>query len=635
MRTFLKFLVPAAAVMSILISCKQADTTAPLTPSALSDVHIADYFWAPRIQQWSTTTTNYLFDKFEGKDVPENIASEWAYTDAFRNFDRVAAGERDCGEHAGYPWYDGLIYEMIRAAADFQQQKPDAQIQERIDGYIKRIAAAQEENGYLNTYTQLVENGHRWGENGGKLRWQHDLYNAGALVDAGVHYFNATGKRELLDVAIKIADLICDYIGWAPKHDIVPGHALPEEAFVSLYELTGEQKYLDMTRFWIDARGTSHPGLDSDYAQDRVPVRELQALEGHAVRASLLMDGVTDYTRVSGDTTYTATCKRLWDNMVGRKMLLTGAIGSVAYDEGFGEDYFLPVDSYAETCAGVGLAFYSHQMHLLDIDGKYMDELERALYNNVLGGIGFSGTEFTYINPLNATNAGRWGWHSCPCCPPMFLKLMSALPSMIYSTAGKDIYVNLYIGNKATVGENVGLTMSDGYTRDGKVLIDLNPAKAGKFSVKLRIPGWARSCENPYGLYSSSVDGAVVIKVNGKVVDASVDYGYATVRRRWKAGDTIEISFPIEPRYVTANEKTGMEGMSAIALGPFVYCLEDTDNPDLEVVRIGGAMKAAYRPDVLGGVQVVTGDGFTAIPCYSFGNRSAVSSYKIWNNNNN
>jgi len=614
--------------LTVLYGC--SGNTPAVRPASAESVKIVDSFWSPRMEQWSGKTVNYLFDKFEGRDILPGQMYGWPLTDAFANFDRVAAGERDCGEHAGFPWFDGLIYETIRAAADFQYQYPSEEIQQRIDSYVKRIAAAQESDGYINTYTQMVENGHRWGENGGRLRWQHELYNAGALVDAGVHYYNATGKRDLLDVAIKEADLICNYIGWAPKHDIVPGHALPEEAFISLFETTGDRKYLDQTRFWIDARGSRHPGLDCEYAQDRVPVRELTSLEGHAVRATLLMDGVADYCRVSGDTTYFSTCKRLWDNMVGRKMLLTGSVGSIAADEKFGDDYFLPVDAYAETCAGVGLAFYSWQMHLLDRNGKYIDELERALYNNVLGGISLSGTEFTYVNPLNADNVSRWTWNGCPCCPPMFLKLMSALPSMIYSTCGDDVFVNLYIGSVFDYGSST-ITVDDSYVRDGKVTVNVDPRKSRRFALNLRCPGWARSCENPFGLYRSDTGTYPVVRVNGvemKISDAGD--GYFRIERKWKKGDTVEIAFQMEPRYITAEEKTGLSGKCAIGYGPFIYCVENVDNPDLDEVRFGGAMNLECHPDLFDGIALVKSGNFTAIPYFAMGNRSGRSSYRIW-----
>ena len=419
-----------------------------LTPVPIRQVFVDDEFWSPKRKVWQEVTIRDCFAKFESDRGG-----------AINNFDKVRDGQT--GGHAGDPWMDGLVYEMIRGASDFLLSHPDPALEKQLDGYIARITAAAAINphGYINTYTQLMEPGHEWGLNGGLQIWQHEIYNLGALVDAGIHYYRATGKTALLVAGVRISNYMSEYMGPSPKKNIVPCHPLPEEALVRLYELFLEQPalktqlplpvnetaYLKLAEFWIETRGNNigKPDWEKDhreaeqfvrnqeygsgrpswgaYAQDDASVFEQQNIHGHAVRATLLCTGIAAAARVNDEERYRQTAIRLWENMVYRRMHITGGVGAYANEEKFGPDYALPNDAYLETCAAVGAGFFHHNMNMAFGHSRYADELERTLYNGSLSGVSLHGDTYFYENPLEAgRDRVRWSWHECPCCPPMF-----------------------------------------------------------------------------------------------------------------------------------------------------------------------------------------------------------------------
>ena len=452
--------------------------------------------------------------------------------------------------------------------------------------------------------------------NGGDDNWQHDVYNAGAMVDAAVHYYRATGKTRLLQVATRLANHMADIMGPPPRKNVVPGHSLGEEALVKLYvlfrekpELTSrmpvpvdEPRYLRLAEFWIENRG-NHDGRKSygSYGQDHEPVLQQQTIEGHAVRATLLCAGLVAAAKVNGRADYLTAAQRLWENMVQRRMYVIGGLGAVAGHEGFGPDYVLPNNGYLETCAAIGAGFFHHNMNLALGDARYADELERVLYNAVLPGVSLRGDTYFYENPLEAgPNRTRWAWHGCPCCPPMFLKIMGALPGYIYAQDADSVYVNLFVGSRANLavnGTKLALRQITRYPWDGDVKIIVQPERAIEFALNVRLPGW---CAEPK------------LRVNGhSIAPIEKARGYARIQRKWKRGDELELTLPMPVQRLKAHPKVEADlGRVALQRGPLVYCLEATDNYGQVrnlVLPPDALLSARRRADLLGGVTVIQG----------------------------
>ena len=576
-----------------------------LNPVPIQQVVIQVDFWSPKLKVWREVTIADCFTKFENDRGG-----------AINNFDRVRDGQT--GGHAGPEWYDGLIYEMIRGSADFLASCPDAELEKRLDGYIDRIAAAaaKDPDGYLNTWTQLMAPTNRWGLNGGNDVQQHDVYNASAMVEAAVHYYRATGKTRLLQVATKLANHMADVMGPLPKQNIVPGHSLGEEALVKLYLLfrerpelksrmpvsVEEQRYLKLAEFWIENRG-NHEGRQSygAYAQDHKPVLQQETIEGHAVRATLLCAGLVAAATADEREDYLTAARRLWNNMVERRMYVIGGLGAVAGHEGFGPDYVLPNNGYLETCAAIGAGFFHENMNLAFADARYADELERVLYNGILSGVSLKGDTYFYENPLEAgKNRTRWEWHGCPCCPPMFLKIMGALPGYIYAQDQGGVYVNLFVGSQASLtvnGAKCIIRQTTRYPWEGAVRLAVEPERETEFAMNVRLPAW---CAEPQ------------LKVNGKPLPTFERVrGYACLQRKWRRGDRIDLALPMPVQRIKASPQVEADiGRVALQRGPIVYCLEAVDNGGQVrnlVIPPDAQLKAQYRADLLGGVTVITG----------------------------
>ncbi|HBP38741.1 MAG TPA: six-hairpin glycosidase, partial [Clostridiales bacterium] len=404
-------------------------------------VSIDDGFWSPKLKTLREITVDDVFTKLENSG-------------AMSNFDRVR--DEKTGGHAGAPWFDGLIYETICAASDFLESRDaDGQRLEKLDKYIGQIIDAQENDpdGFISTFTQLTCPENRWGENGGNALWQHDLFNAGCLVEAAVHYYLATGKADLLKAAVKFAGYLCEVMGYPPKKNIIPGHSLPEKALVELYRVLTDEpdlkmkyfpdvdanKFLELADFWISNRGQhkdrmNYPRYMGEYAQDHRPMLEQEEAVGHVVRATFLYNGLIAVAMATGKQQYFDISAKLWDNVTEKKLHLNGGVGAIHYEEKFGYEYQLPNNAYLETCAAIGLSFWGRNMNLAFADARYMDVVEMALYNGILSGVSLDGNKYFYLNPLISDGSHhRWDWHWCPCCPPMLLKIMSDLKSFIYS----------------------------------------------------------------------------------------------------------------------------------------------------------------------------------------------------------
>jgi DUF1680 family protein len=590
----------------------------PITAVPLTAVKLTQGFWAQRQQT----------------DVAVTIAHEMKEcedTGRIKNFELAAAalkGAKDGKFASRYAFDDSDVYKVIEAAAYALMLKPNPELEDALDVWIAKIAAAQEPDGYL--YTARTINPANPPRMSGKERWvnlqdSHELYVLGHMYEAAVAHFEATGKRNFLDIALKSADFIVKTFG--PGKDqlkLVPGHEEVELGLVKLYRLTGKKKYYDLAKFFIDQRGNSagHK-LYGTYAQDHKPVLEQDEAVGHAVRAAYLYSGVTDIAALSGETRYMAALDKIWDDVVSKKLYLTGGIGAAGGIEGFGPAYELAnATGYAETCATIAYALWNWRMALYHGDGKYMDLFERAAYNAFLSGSGMSGDLFFYPNPLASSGrAERTPWFSCACCPPNVARFIAQLGGFIYGVEGDKVYVNLYAqgtGNVKAAGKKIALEQTTDYPWSGDIKIKVAPeapAAAGTFTLMVRIPGWALGQPLPSDLYRYAEPPAEkpVVKVNGEAVALNLEKGYVPVAREWKTGDTVEISLPMPVHRVIANEKIKDDvGRVAVERGPIVYCAEWTDN-DGHVSNLTlddkAALAAEPRPEILNGVTVVTGEG--------------------------
>jgi DUF1680 family protein len=565
-----------------------ADGVGHLTAVPFQDVHIHDAFWTPRIKTNRTATIEANLHQCE-------------ITGRIKNF--AVAGKLEPGKHQGYLYNDSDVYKVIEGIAYTLTSDRDPKLEARTDAIIEKIAAAQQPDGYLNTYYTLVEPQKRWVN----IAHGHELYCAGHLMEAAVAYYQATGKRRLLDVACRLADHIDKTFG--PGRTVnTSGHEEIELALIKLSRVTGEKRYLDLARFFIDVRGRADQRrLHGEYAQDHKPVRDQRDVTGHAVRAMYLYSGMADLAALTGDKGLTTALDHIWHDVVDRKMYVTGGIGPSAHNEGFTVPYDLPNDSaYAETCAAIGMALWNHRMFLMTGDGKYADVLEREAYNGLLSGVALTGDRFFYVNPLGSKgNHHRVPWFDCSCCPTNIVRYVPGMGERVYARRGNDLWTVLYMSCTAAVplkDGKVKLSQETHYPWDGEVSITVEPDKAFPFALRLRVPGWCK--------------GAPEVFVNGEAVrDAKPDGGYVQVERTWKAGDVVRLILPMAVERVYAHPKVKADvGRAALQRGPVVYCLEGVDNGgrvrNLCLPR-AAKLAAEFHKDLLGGVTVVRGEALS------------------------
>ena len=567
-----------------------AQERAPLQPVPLTAVSFEDEFWAPRLRTVREHTLRHCFQQCE-------------QTGRLANFDK-AAGQL-AGRYEGWFFNDSDVYKVLEAAAYVLAKQYDPQLDRYVDDIIARIAAAQQPDGYLNAYFILNPDQKRWGN----TKDMHELYCAGHLLEAGIAHFQATGKRSLLDVALRFIDCI-DAVFGPDRNPHVPGHEEIELALLRLYRLTPDEKYLNLARHFIEQRGRpAGRELYGEYHQDHAPVREHTRIVGHAVRALYLYCAVADLAAITGDEGYLRALDRVWRDAVYRKMYITGGVGPAAHNEGFTTAYDLPNDSaYCETCAAVGLALWNHRLNLLHADAKYADVFERVLYNGLLAGISLDGRQFFYVNPLASRgNHHRQPWYSCACCPPNILRFLAALEQYVYAHSDDAIYVNLYAASSATVtlrdARPVRLTQQTRYPWDGHVRLTVTPDEPLAFDLCLRIPAW---CDRP------------TLTVAGQPVSpVETSRGYARIHRTWKPGDLVELDLPMPVQRMQAHPRVEADlGRVALQRGPVVFCLEAADNSDdLHNIALprDAELKTEYRPDLLGGVMTIRGRGLAAI----------------------
>lgn len=601
----MKYVLSAAlAVCAAGIAFAQPESHGyPIDPVPFTSVSVSDPFWSPRLQASREVTIPLAFSKCEE-------------TGRYQNFIR-ATQPCDTFKVEGFPFDDTDVYKTIEGASYLLQTYPDPALESYIDSVLVLVAAAQEPDGYLNTsYTMNPAHPHRWM---GPGRWDavevlsHEFYNLGHMVEGAVAHYRATGKRNFLDIAIRYADCVSRAIGDGEgQRALVPGHQIAEMALAKLYLATGDKKYLDQAKFFLDKRG--YTSRKDAYSQAHKPVVEQDEAVGHAVRAAYMYAGMADVAALTGDTAYIAAVGRIWDNIVGKKLYITGGIGARHDGESFGDAYELPnLEAYCETCAAIGNVYVNHRLFLLHGDSKYYDVLERTLYNGLISGVSIDGGRFFYPNPLASEGQHqREPWFGCACCPSNICRFIPSLPGYLYAVKGRDVYANLYIGGTAKLnvsGRDVTLSQSGDYAGTGRQTITVDANKAGRFTLKLRRPGWARDIVAPGGLYAFVGNaGGYTVKVNGEEVAGALDKGYLAIDRKWKKGDRVELEFPMEPRFVAARPEVEADrGRLAVQRGPLVYCAEWPDND----FAFGAAVVNPEMPmttrssDMLGGVTII------------------------------
>ena len=580
-----------------------------ITPVAFSQVKIEDSFWSPRLERHRTATLPVCIDQIENQ------------TDRIRNFENAAKGR---GVHSGIFFDDSDVYKALEGMAYSLQIHPDPELEAKCDEWIDKFAAAQQPDGYINTFYTLTGLENRWDDMD-----KHEMYCAGHMTEAAVAYYYATGKRKLLEVSMKMADHMMSVFGPDKRH-WVPGHEEIELALVKLYEATGEKKYLDFAGWLLDQRGHGYGSYGKSgrpwqphYYQDDVPVRDLSTIAGHAVRAMYLYCGMADVAAYTGDTGLTDALDRLWDHVVLKNMYITGGIGQSARNEGITEDYDLPnLTAYCETCASVGMVFWNWRMNQFTGDAKYADVMERSMYNGALAGINLAGNLFFYVNPLESLgNHHRQAWYGCACCPSQICRFLPSIGNYIYGVSDEALWVNLYMGNTASMkvgGKEVTVTQETKYPWEGAVRLTLGLKGSVKTQVRLRIPGWCKQ---------------YAVSVNGKTVEPAVEKGYAVLDGKWKDGDAIDLTLEMPVEVVEADPRVKEDvGKRAVQRGPLVYCIEEADNQtdfDAITIRPDAPWEAGFDADLLSGVVKITDGSTTYIPYYAWDNREP-GKMKVW-----
>lgn len=553
-----------------------------------TDVRLEDSFWTA----WQRAARERL--------LPHNLRM-CDETGRLANFDK-AAGKAE-GKYEGYFFNDSDVYKMIEGAAYLLSLERDSEIERQVDALIARIAAAQQPDGYLNSYFSLTPDEQPWSN----IAVRHELYCAGHLLEAGLAYEQATGKRSLLDVAIRFVDLIEREFG-PGRRTSPPGHAELELALIRLYERTGELRYLKLTQFFVEQRGRANGReLYGEYSQDHKPLVEQREIVGHAVRATYFYCAATDLARLGVGGEYVEPLNVIWRDVTDRKMYVTGGIGSSRHNEGFTVAYDLPNETaYAETCAGIGLLFWNHRLNLLNADARYADVLERSLYNGILSGLSLDGERFFYVNPLASRGEHhRQPWFACACCPPNLLRLVPTVGGYAYAVGPRSIYVNQFMAGTATIDLDdlgaVEIMQQTRYPWEGSVRLTLRPAKAAEFALFVRIPGWSRGA---------------TLRINGEPVGPlQMERGYARLARQWKPGDLVELDLPMPVERIESHPRVqANRGRVALQRGPIVYCLEGVDHGghvrNILLPR-GAELRAEWRSELLGGVTVLRGRGVT------------------------
>jgi DUF1680 family protein len=624
----------------------------PIQGVPFNEVKVSDQFWLPKIETNRTVTIPASFAKCEEMGRMDNFL--------------IAGGKMQGKVKGEMPFDDTDVYKTIEGAAYSMTTKPDPKLDAYVDSVIGIIKIGQEADGYLTTYKTIdtTYSPAKWCAPAG--RWHneecsHELYNSGHMFEAAAAHYRATGKTNFLDIATKNADLLVRVFGEG-KNPGVPGHQIVETGLIKLYEVTGKEEYLKLARHFLDFRGDSTKRkLWGPYNQDHKPVIHQDEAVGHAVRAEYMYAGMTDVAVLFKDEAYKNAVDKIWDNIVSKKLYIIGGVGARHDGEAFGNNYELPnLTAYNETCAAIANVYWNYRMFLLHGDSKYIDVLERSLYNGVISGVGLDGKTFFYPNPLECDlhykfNQGgsldRQPWFDCSCCPTNICRFLPSVPGYIYAQAPGSLYVNLFVQSSSTIQLDkklpVTISQETQYPWDGQVKITVSPEKASSFALRLRIPGWVQNQPVPGDLYSyiSAEVSPYLVTVNGEKVLFKEENGYAVISREWKQGDEVNYSLPMNIHRVEANQQV-VENAQKVAIerGPIVYCLEGKDNgPELMKLALPDTAKlsAMFAPEMLSGVVTISGEAtiagnkavksqkITAIPYFVWDNRG-INEMKVW-----
>lgn len=614
----------------------------PIQSVDIRKVRLTDDFWLPIVTRIQEKTIAYALQKCEEEGRFDNFL--------------IAGGLMEGQVKGQMPFDDTDVYKIIEGASNTLLSAPNPDLELLLDSLIAIVAKGQEADGYLTTWRTInpaqppapwvkVQKGQRWES----LDASHELYNAGHLYEAAAVHYKATGKRNFLDIALKNADLMVRTFGEGDGQiSAVPGHQIIESGLLKLYQITGQEEYFRLARYFLDSRGNpEHHALFGPYSQDHEPVTAQREVTGHAVRAMYQYAAMVDIAVLQEDAAYATACRALWENMVQKKTYLTGGIGARHEGEAFGENYELPnLTAYNETCAAIGSVYWNHRLFNQSGEVAYMDILERTLYNGLISGLSLDGIHFFYPNALesdgqytfNRGACSRQGWFDCSCCPTNMIRFLPSLPGLLYGISEEAIYLNLYASNTAIIdwkGHNFGIEIQSAYPWDGAINIQVNPEKPTQTTLRLRVPSWARNEVMPGGLYhyADAHQGRVEVLLNGKKLDVSIQDGYIQLNRKWRKGDQIQLMLPMQVRTVLADEAVeAASGKMALEYGPFVYAIEEADNPEnFDLIRISAtdSFEINKRPDLLGGIHVVSNKQFTAIPYYAWSNRG-IGKMKVW-----
>lgn len=642
----LRFVVFYAWIIFLLIyGCQEKEENYhqyPISPIDIKDVVLTDSFWLPKVKIIQDTTIKYAFEKCEEEGRMDNFL--------------IAGGVKEGKTKGKMPFDDTDLYKIIEGASYSLISKPNPILDAYLDSVIAIIKTGQEDDGYLTTWFTIDrQNPPASWVSPSKERWEnvissHELYNSGHLFEAAAAHYWATGKRNLLNIALKNADLLVANFGPNGLHR-PPGHQIVETGLIKLYQITKHTDYLELSKFFLDLRGDSATHqLYGGYSQDHIPVIEQTEAVGHAVRAVYMYAAMTDIAAIYKDSSYLDAVMDLWKNVVNKKMYITGGLGSRHEGEAFGENYELPnLTAYSETCAAIGGVYWNHRLFLLTGDARFYDILERTLYNGVIPGLSYDGKKFFYPNPLEADgeypfNKGactRQSWFDCSCCPTNLIRFIPSIPGLIYAVNEDSLYINLFMSNYADVSMNntgVNIAQQTNYPWDGKVIISVNPDKAKRFTLKVRVPGWVQGNPVPGDLYTYKNKGQEkpIVQINGREEKIPVSEGYLTLTREWEKGDIINLDFPMVAYKVMANTKVG-EDLNKIAFeyGPLVYCAEEADNGQLSDIVIPDDinLKVEQKSVLSNKINVLISTGqetdLTLIPYYLWSNRG-VGEMKVW-----